>query len=369
VFERLSNDDISTAVDELVTSLGVKEETPCRNLVAMVWKEDTEGCIQKIAAQLGLPIRISLSYVAKDFKPGIADRFQSSELSRTDWTGHGLDGITAQVSIPESLPLYGSSSLSGYPIRVRVSENCLERPETFVAIMAHELSHVLLRSLRHPQRDSELHTDLVPILLGFGDCVRKGRKNVQRETSGNVTTTHTTTYGYLTDEQFQFAYNKVIGTLQSRLRDKRRLLTLIAQVNDRLLTITQRLASFREYLAYLDTHLTRKMREDDARRVVRFHAWDYTHEWERSITQVRRQLDESAAFAEPLSHYTSSSVEQLKERASDIDHTFERLGQVAEAITVDVKILRRYVSPIYRLRSAIRRSRRTNRASRPSPMS
>jgi hypothetical protein len=335
----------------------------------MVGKQDTQDCIQKIAAQLGLPIRISLSYVPKDFKPGIADRFQSSGLSRTDWTGHGVDGITAQVSIPESLPSYGSSSLSGYPIGVRVSENCLERPETFVAIMAHELSHVLLRSLRHPQRDSELHTDLVPILLGFGDCVRRGRKNVQRETSGNVTTTHTTTYGYLTDSQFQFAYSKVTGTLQCHLRDKRRLLTLIAQANNMLCTIMRRLASFREYLAYLDTHLTKKMREDDARRVVQFHAWDYTHEWESGITQARRQLEVSAAFAGSLSHYTSSSVEQLKERTLAIDQTFERLGHVAEAITVDVKTLRRNVSLMYRLRSALRRPRRTNGASRPSPTS
>jgi hypothetical protein len=318
-------------------------------------KKDTQRCVQEIAIQLGLPISISLTYVPKDFSPGNVAGFRSSELSRTDWTGHGVDGIIAQVSIPESLPLYGSSSLSGYPIGVRVNENGSERPETFVAIMAHELSHVLLRSLRHPGRASELHTDLVPILLGFGDCVRKGRKNVQRKTSGGVTTTNTTTYGYLTDSQFEFAWNKVRSMLQYHQGRKKHLLTLIAQANRKLHKTAQLLASFREYLVYLDTRLTGRMREDDARRVVRFHTWDFTRDWESTIAQARRRLEESAVFANPLRHYTSRAIGQLQERTLGLDQTYELLEQLTAAITVDVKILRRYVSLTYRLRRVIMR--------------
>lgn len=205
MLERLTNADISSALDEMVMSVGVKEELPFASLVATLGTGNTQGCIQEIASCLGLPILVNVSYVSKDFKSGNSSGFRSSELSRTDWSGHGIDGITAQVSILASLPLYGSSSLSGYPIDVRVREGCSERAETFIAIMAHELSHVLLRSLRHPQSNSELHTDLVPILVGFGSCVASGRKKVRTETSGGTTTTRTTTYGYLTDSQFQFA--------------------------------------------------------------------------------------------------------------------------------------------------------------------
>lgn len=72
--------------------------------------------------------------------------------------------------------------------------------------MAHELSHVLLDSLRHPDRDSELHTDLVPLVLGFRACVRTGRKEVQSTMANDGRLqTQTSIYGYLTDKQFEYA--------------------------------------------------------------------------------------------------------------------------------------------------------------------
>jgi hypothetical protein len=352
VFERLSTEDISIAVDELIGCLGVKEETPSLSLLALLEKKDTQACVQEIATRLDLPILISLSYVPKKFRP--ADTaFQSSSLSRTDWTGHGVEGITAQVSIPSSLPLFGSSSLEGYPINVRVSENCFERPETFVAIMAHELSHVLLRSLCHPQKDSELHTDLVPILLGFRDCVRRGRKNIQSTTADGRTTTHTTTYGYLTDQQFEFACSKVTGILQRHKSDKNRLFALTKQVSRKVQRAKRDLASFRTCLLYLDTHLTARMGEEDARRIVNFHKSDYTRDWEHSITQTRIELEETDVFLRTLNHYTSGKIEQLKERTLSLSRKSEQLCQLVAAITSDVKTLRRHVGLIFRLRNAI----------------
>jgi hypothetical protein len=110
VLERLTNADISSALDEMVMSVGVKEELPFASLVATLGTGNTQGCIQEIASCLGLPILVNVSYVSKDFKSGNSSGFRSSELSRTDWSGHGIDGIPAQVSILASLPLYGSSS-------------------------------------------------------------------------------------------------------------------------------------------------------------------------------------------------------------------------------------------------------------------
>jgi hypothetical protein len=352
VFEKLSTNDVSIAVDELIGCLGVKEEAPCLDLLALLGKRDTQGCVQEIAVRLGLPIRISLSYVPKDFRAANTGGFQSSSLSRTDWAGHGVDCITAQVSIPNSLPLFGSSSLAGYPIGVRVSENCFERPETFVAVMAHELSHVLLRSLCHPNKDSELHTDLVPILLGFRDCVRMGRKDIQHTTADGRTTTRTTTYGYLTDEQFEFACNKVTGFLKPHERDRQHLLALTKHVHRKLHQTKKGLASFRDCLLYLDTHLTAKIREKDAYRIVQFHTWDYTRAWESGIAQAGIDLEATDAFVSTLNHYSSSTIEQLKVRTLSLDLESEQLHQFGEAIARDLKTLRRHVGLIYRLRSA-----------------
>jgi hypothetical protein len=353
MFGNLSNEDISTAVDKLITCLGIKEETPFSDLLALLRKKDTQGCVQEIATRLGLPIRISLSYVPKDFRPGNTDRFRTSALAQTDWTGRGIEGITAQVSIPQHLPMFGSSGLQGYPIPVRVSENCHEHPETFVSIMAHELSHVLLASLWHPEKDSELHTDLVPIILGFRDIVQRGRKTVQSTTSGDVTTTRTTTYGYLTDSQCDFACSHVMGILKSHKCKKNRLIELVEKLHRKLHMATRYLARFRDYLGYLDMHPVRKMRQDDARRVVQFHAWDYTRNWEIGITQVRTSVETAERFVRPLSHYTSSAVEQLEEHAKSLGLASEQIDQVTEGITGGVRTLRRYVPLLYRLRNRL----------------
>lgn len=353
MFERLSNDDITHALAELIPCLGVKEEMPFHDLVALLRKRDTEGCTQEIATRLGLPIRISLSYVPKDFRPGKTDGFRSSAVVPTDWTGRGIGSITAQVSIPQHLPMFGTSGLQDYPIRVRVSENCRAHPDTFVAIMAHELSHVLLASFGSPYKESELHTDLVPILLGFRDVVRRGRKTSESTTSGNTTTTHTTTYGYLTDTQFECAYNYVTRLLQDHARDKKRLLEVVEQVHRKIRKAARSLATFREYFRYLDSCPPERMRKEHAERVVQLHGQDYSREWESRVIAVRKSMEIAEAFVRPLTHYTTSAVEHLKTHTRILELAADELGQVTKAIVKDERILRNHVGFIYRLRRTL----------------
>src|SRR6266702_4793978 len=140
MLEQVSNTEIANALDELIICLGVSKEKPTYNLFEFLQKRNTEGCVQEIASLLGLPIRISLSYVPKGYRPGNSDGFRSSAMTRTDSTGRGIGCITAQVSIPQHLPMFGTPSLQEFPIKVRVSESSHEYPDTFVAVMAHELS-------------------------------------------------------------------------------------------------------------------------------------------------------------------------------------------------------------------------------------
>lgn len=353
MFENLSNDDISTALEELINCLGVKEEMPFRDILLLLRKKDTQGCVQEVASRLGLPIRISLSYVPKDFKPGNTDRFQTGALARTDWTGRGIESITAQVAIPQHLPMFGTSGLQGYLIEVRVSENCHEHPETFVAIMAHELSHVLLASLYHPQKDNELHTDLVPIILGFRDVVQEGRKAVESTTIGDETTTYTTTYGYLTDSQFDFACNHIRNIRERHQRQKKRVTELGEQLHHKLRIATRGLARFRDYLRYLDAHPVKKMSQNDALRVVKFHGCDYTRDWEINITPARNSLGKAERFVRPLNHYTDSAVKQIEEHIKDLEWASEQIDQLIKGITRDVRTLQKYVPLLYRLRNSL----------------
>ncbi len=355
MFEGLKKHDISIALDELTTCFGVKEDISFHDLIALLRKKDVEGCVQAIANRLTLPISISLSYVPKSFTPGNTDAFHTAAIARTDWRGRGIESITAQVAIPQHLPRFGSSALQDYPIRVRVSENCHECPETFVAIMAHELSHVLLASLSHPKKDSELHTDLVPIILGFRNVVRKGRKNIKETTNGNTITTRTTTYGYLTDSQFDFACRYVSGILRRHQCDKGRLSELLKQVQDKLKKATRSLATFRDYFRHLDIHPCEKMRQEHAERVVQLHGHDYCLEWESRIAAVRKSIGIAEAFARPLNHYRTSAVERLMTHIGELEMASQELDHLTEAITKDERILRKYVGLIYRLRRKLRR--------------
>lgn len=350
MFERLSEDDISNALAELISWFGVKEEVPIHGFTSLLREKNIGGCVQEIATKLNLPINIILSYVPEGFRPNDTDGFCSSSLSRTDWTGHGIESITAQVSIPQNLPMFGTSALNGFQIQVRVSENCNEYPETFVALMAHELSHVLLASLHHPQEDSELHTDLVPIILGFGNIIVTGRKIVQSTTSGNTTTTHTTTYGYLTDSQFDFACKYVTNILRRHQCDKKSLITLVKRAKHKLKKTSRSLRSFRDYFKYLDRYPPEKMSKNHAQRVVQLHFHDYASEWENRIKVIREAVEGAASFVRSLSHYTNNTVENVKNKIREIGLVSDEIDLVNEEISKDNRILRRYVGFIYKLR-------------------
>jgi hypothetical protein len=349
MFDRLSNNEIATALDELIAILGVEDEMVSDDLISLLQNKDTKGCVQEIAARLGLPIRIDLSYVPKDFKPGNKNRFRSSALAQTDETGRGIEGITAQVSIPQHLPMFGTSGLQGYPIQVRVSENCHEWPGTFVTVMVHELSHVLLASLGSIHKNSELHVDLVPIILGFRDVVRGGRKTTQSTTSGDTITTQTTTYGYLTDSQFEFACNYVYELLDHHSHEKERLLELVRQLQLALNKATQSLSAFRDSFRYLDSHPPKKMSKEHAERVVQLHGRDYTLEWEERIEGVRKIMKNAKTFVQPLYHYWTNTVEHIKTHIRVLEAASKELNQIIEATVKDENILRKYSGFIYRL--------------------
>ena len=214
MFDNLSMDDIAHALDELLPCFGVKQDMPFRDFTRLVSHRTAEECAQEVARGLDLPVAVRLVYTTGPRQePATGPGFETTALAPRDPSGRRVAGIRAQVEIPLDLPPFGSRRLQGFPIQVRVTGNCYDRPKAFVAIIAHELSHVLLASLRSPHKNSELHTDLIPVLLGFRHTLQEGRKVVEVKRSGNTTLTTTTTSGYLTDEQFDFACSYALGVL------------------------------------------------------------------------------------------------------------------------------------------------------------
>jgi len=132
MLERVTIKDITTAIDDLADWFGFKEKVRLKRPLVLRKETDFVSTIEEIADKLGLPIRINLSSVSEQQTTGTSkeNKFVSKSMVTTDEVGRGVGSITAQVSIPQNLPLYGTLELKDYPIMVKVSENCDEHPKT-----------------------------------------------------------------------------------------------------------------------------------------------------------------------------------------------------------------------------------------------
>lgn len=349
--KKAKNDDITVILNKMVALLGVKEKIGFKTLSDYLYNKDVRGCVQRIAAQLGLPIIIDLTYIPKNFNKNDTNRFYSKSLAQTNQTGQGVEGIIAQVHIPQYLPHIGQ--LQGYHINVRVSEDCCNYPKTFVTIMAHELSHVLLTSLNAPYKDSEFHTDLVPILLGFRDIVRQGRKKVETTTEYNRTITRTTTYGYLTDTDFEYAYDYIGSLLLHYRKGKENLLNVVEIGKEKINETFKLLSIFEDYMKYLNIHIPKRMKRQHAERMVELFGWDHYQDWADQIASIKGKIERIETYLGRLSHYTSTTDEHMNTYNQELHIAIDKLNQIRQAINNDVGILKKYVGRFYRFRKML----------------
>jgi len=347
----ISNEYLTKAIDELVNTLGVKEEPSAMELLKLIRIKDINQCMKNIAEHLGLPIALKLSYVPDDYVPDVC-KFQSKELSRTDGKGRGIEFITAQVLIPATLPSYGTSALINYPINVMVSENCHEQPETLISVMAHELSHILLHSLRHPQMDNEIYTDIVPIIFGFSKIIEKGRKVIETNTDGIITRTTTTSFGYLTDNQFIFASNKINNILGKRRSEKSIVLNMISVLDKSVKVVLKKLFIFRKLRDYLCENRYKKIKKRDGYKIVSFYSPDYTYNMESVIRDSKNAVREARMFCIDRNHYTNTTITMFNKHNNELSLLVEQINSQLSLIKDDVNVLKRNVGILYRYKIA-----------------
>ena len=82
----------------------------------------------------------------------------------------GPENAVAWVQLFPDMPFYGTKEFREMKITMCLRKSLLkERTSDQVSIaIAHELSHVVLESIRHPLRKCEKAVDLTAMLLGFG---------------------------------------------------------------------------------------------------------------------------------------------------------------------------------------------------------
>lgn len=344
----VDNKYIDSAIDDLVHLVGVKECISNGLLWQLLREGKTKDCVEGIANYLGLPISVVLSYVPSVY-PGTTvpgHGFVSQELAKTDSTGKGVESITAQVSAPDNLPLFGSSNLRNYFVTVRVSDNVANHPWTFMAMMAHELSHILLRSLQDREWDNEVYTDIASMLLGFNEVVNRGRTVVEQDS--NVT--RTTTYGYLSDTGFSYAYQKISRLLETNCELKKGIVQKIEQLRSLLVRLKKSISKFKQYIEFIDTSPRKRIRGYDAQQIVSLHQPRYVKKFEDFVSASEARL-QKCRYYEAIKHYQHNWHTGMEDELNQLTHEAKR---VAKSLEKDLRVLKKNMSFRWRLRITFR---------------
>jgi len=354
----VNNDYIEKALKELIPVLGIKEFVDHERIVALIGSKKVKEAIKTIALYLGLPIEVNISYVPKGYRPSSSDGFQSTHLVKTDQNNRGTAGITAQVSIPSNLPFYGTPGMVNFPISVRLSENCAENPATLIAVMAHELSHIVLHSLWHKEKQNEFYTDLTAMILGFANIMKTGRKIIKTSSftdqgfMSSTTTTHTetTTYGYLSDGNFICAFNEIKSVLSKQKSAKKKLLKKLMRFGKQLIKTKKLSVYFDKYLEYLDKNINQKISQEDGSKISVFHQPGHTDNFLSVIKKNENSLQGFLKFVENLKSYTGRNIETMQQYETQLKLANEELSRQHFLLQKDIDVLKKYVSFIYKLK-------------------
>lgn len=83
-------------------------------------------------------------------------------------------GAPAWVISPPYFPPYGSQLQKNMKIEIFFYKEALNSYYKFIVMMAHELSHIVLKSIDHALKRNEEAVDITAIILGFGKYYELG---------------------------------------------------------------------------------------------------------------------------------------------------------------------------------------------------
>jgi hypothetical protein len=344
---------IQNAIHELISIFGVSENVSL-NIPFSFKKSDVGKYVKAVAMKMGMSIKVDISYVSKGYSSSSGTAFKSSQLARTDATGRGIESITAQVIIPENMPLYGSKDFNNNLINIRVSENCLEKPETFVTIIAHELSHVLLKSVRHPKANDEIYADLMPIILGFGEIVKVGRKVISYSFQGNREIKHTVTYGYFTDSEFDVVVSTIMQIVTKRKNEKELILSKMSRLKEQCVALKDNLQKLKSFIGIVDMQHRKSINKQDNIRIVQMHSLDYFQDIELGISNYQKEFDSIKMHIQQLICYTNSSVKKMREYSDSLTNIGIALDEKCQVVKKDLEILKRNMRFLQRIKMGIK---------------
>jgi hypothetical protein len=189
---------VINAYNELEKYFWLKEPINWTDIIHLIKKWKINDAIKLIWLQLGfIDINIKLEYVSDNY---------FKRINIWNWS----HWAAAQIIIPNNLPYYWTKELNDYCFDVKINKDIVKKPISFIAVISHELSHIILHSLKYKDMQSEIHTDITAIIFWFLNIYKLWRKNINETSKINPfflllwviiteTTKNTTTYAYLSD--------------------------------------------------------------------------------------------------------------------------------------------------------------------------
>ena len=348
----IPNKYIDDIINEIERSIGVTEPINGNNIFSFVRAGKKKDALKLIAFQLNLPINIYTTEVPDNYQvQNNSNTFKTRSLSKIRRQG-GSDGITAQVHIPGNLPRFGSSMMNGFPVNIKICQKLTKNPVVFTLVIAHELSHILLYSLNHPHKENEFYTDIAAIMSGFLYVFRDGRviTKIDDLIFTDTVRTTTSTYGYLNDSQFDFAFKKINLLLQNKRREKVDL-EIILSKNLKLLKACEKIIfQFQKFLKYSWQNPSQKISENNGVRISTFFQSGYI---DNLVLQMKGYRDKRLIiqnFLKELFCYTRQNSKQLLVYSDTIKKDSIEMQSLNVSLKNDLKLLKMYASYGYKLK-------------------
>lgn len=197
-FERIDN--IITTLSQTFRpkkDLDPKKTEQLRNKFERCRKDGSfSDFVWEIKNMFGLPMEFRLQYVYSKNLESLPESARNFAIRNF----YDHTGWVAQVITPGFMPIFGDPNLGKCKLTIKIQKYLrYEKFETFFYCISHEMSHVLLKTVKPELWENEQATDLLTMFMGLSEIVKNGKTSSR---SGRA-------YGYLNEEIFSFAYKRI----------------------------------------------------------------------------------------------------------------------------------------------------------------
>ena len=303
---------IEYKIESLKRYLGVTEHISpdeMKSLLSHFYKGDIELGTRLIARKLRFTVPLEIILVSRTFNWAEQKGVHPYDPKKS---------TVAMVDWGQAKLRFGSQSMANTNVRIWISKDQTNEPFRLCTIIVHELSHVLLHSLSHPEKNSEVSTDLVPLLTGFIPIVEKGRKV---ETSNG-----TSTVGYLSDDEFDLACSTIRKDIDVTCLIKEGLLQECEAITRLFKKVLLRKKILEEYVAHPFSKIPGgEISSEDLRLIKEVYSSTYFVDLTNFLKKFKEEHNIISESLKQTEFYSPSLLNKLAEYEDSIPHRMKLL--------------------------------------------